>query len=196
MLEICKNNLCSVFYITILFLLFSYQMRTPKQQVPTPTVQIVGKGKASKFLIVLYWAGDGHINILQQYIIWMYILCSEHAPIFKFRGKLLVPRQGTTDKTFGITVEAFEDKVNLDKAIQCPKDLWECPTQAILVGVVKDTAQEEPIIPEPGVEETTQIPDDPAQHFDNNLPSQLIDKPLIETFIIKDKIREHEVRNL
>ena len=55
---------------------------------------------------------------------------------------------------------------------------------------MKDTAQEEPIIPEPGVEETT----DPAQHFDDNLPSQLIDEPLIETFIIKDKIREHEVR--
>ena len=98
------------------------------------------------------------------------------------------------DKTFGITVEAFEDKVNLDKAIQCPEDLWECPTQAILVGVVKDTAQEEPIIPEAGVEETTQVPDDPAQHFDDNLPSQLIDEPLIETFIIKDKIREHDVR--
>ena len=59
---------------------------------------------------------------------------------------------------------------------------------------MKDTAQEEPIIPEPGVEETTQVPDDPAQHFDDNLPSQLIDEPLIETFIIKDKIREHEVR--
>ena len=34
----------------------------------------------------------------------------------------------------------------------------------------------------------------PAQHFDDNLPSQLIDEPLIETFIIKDKIREPEVR--
>ena len=71
-------------------------------------------------------------------------------------------------------MEAFEDKVNLDKTIQCPEDLWECPTQAILVGVVKDTAQEEPIIPEPGVEETTEVLDDPAQHFDDNLPSQLI----------------------
>ena len=94
----------------------------------------------------------------------------------------------------GITVEAFKDKVNLDKAIQCPKDLWECPTHAILVGVVKDTAQEEPLIPEPGVEETTQVVVNPAQHFNNNLPSQLIDEPLIETFIIKDKIREPEVK--
>ena len=59
---------------------------------------------------------------------------------------------------------------------------------------MKDTAQEEPKIPEPGVEETTQVLDDSAQHFDDNLPSQLIDEPLIETFIIKDKIREHEVR--
>ena len=59
---------------------------------------------------------------------------------------------------------------------------------------MKDTAQEESLIPEPGVEETTQVVVDPAQHFDNNLPSQLIDKPLIETFIIKDKIREPEVR--
>ena len=109
---------------------------------------------------------------------------------FQIQGKITGPKTRTTDKTFGITVEAFEDKVNLDKAIQCPEDLWKCPTQAVLVGVVKDTAQEEPIIPEPGVEETT----DPAQHFDDNLPSQLIDEPLIETFIIKDKIREHEVR--
>ena len=31
-----------------------------------------------------------------------------------------------------------------------PEDLWDSPTQAILVGVVKDTAQEKPIIPEPG----------------------------------------------
>ena len=59
---------------------------------------------------------------------------------------------------------------------------------------MKDTAQEEPIIPEPGVEETTQVVDDPAQHFNNNLPSQLIDEPLIETFISKGKIREPEVR--
>ena len=94
----------------------------------------------------------------------------------------------------GITVQAFEDKVNLDKTIQCPEDLWECPTQAILVAVVKDTAQEEPLIPGPGVEETTQVVVDPAQHFDDNLPAQLIDEPLIETFIIKDKIGEPEVK--
>ena len=113
---------------------------------------------------------------------------------FPIEGQITGPKTRTTDKTLGITVEAFEDKVNLDKAIQCPKDLWECPTQAILVAVVKDTAQEEPLIPEPGVEETTQVVVDPTQHFDDNLPSQLIDEPLIETFIIKDKIREPEVR--
>ena len=113
---------------------------------------------------------------------------------FPIQGKITGPKTRTTDKTFGITVEAFKDKVNLDKAIQCPEDLWECPTHAILVGVVKDTAQEEPLIPEPGVEETTKVVDDPAQHFDDNLLSQLIDKPVIETFIIKDKIREPEVR--
>ena len=48
---------------------------------------------------------------------------------FSIQGKITGPKTRTTDKTFGITVEAFEDKVNLDKAIQCPKDLWECPTQ-------------------------------------------------------------------
>ena len=113
---------------------------------------------------------------------------------FSIQGKITSPKTRTTDKIFGITVEAFKDKVNLDKAIQWPEDLWECPTQAILVGVVKDTAQEEPLIPEPGVEETTQVVDHPAQHFDDNLLSQLIDESLIETFIIKDKIREPEVR--
>ena len=61
---------------------------------------------------------------------------------FQIQRKITGPKTRTTDKTFGITVEAFEDKVNLDKAIQCPEDLWECPTQAILVGVVKDTARE------------------------------------------------------
>ena len=94
----------------------------------------------------------------------------------------------------GITVEAFEDKVNLDKAIQCPKDLLECPTLAILVAVVKDTAQEKPLIPEPGAEQTTEVVVDPAQHIDDNLPTQVIEEPLIETFIIKDKIREPEVK--
>ena len=47
---------------------------------------------------------------------------------------------------------------------------------------MKDTVQEEPLIPEPGVEETTQVVDDPAQHFDDNLPSQLIDEPLIDIY--------------
>ena len=113
---------------------------------------------------------------------------------FPVQGQITGPRTRTTDKTLAITVEAFEDKVNLDKAIQCPEDPWECPTQAILVAVVKDTAQEEPLIPEAGVEETTQVVVNPTQHFDDNLLSQLIDEPLIETFIIKDKIREPEVR--
>ena len=124
----------------------------------------------------------------------MYILCSEHVPIFHFGGKLQVPRPGLTDKTLGITVEAFEDNVNLDKAIQCPEDLLECPTLAIVVAVVKDTAQEKPLIPETGAEQSTEVVVDPAQHIDDNLPTQVIDKPLIETFIIQDKIREPEVK--
>ena len=128
-----------------------------------------GEGKQIFNCVVLSWrwAHKYFTTIYYINVYFMFWTCAH----FQIQGKITGPKTRTTDKTFGITVEAFEDKVNLDKAIQCPKDLWECPTQAILVGVVKDTAQEEPIIPEPGVEETTQVPDNPAQHFDNNLPS-------------------------
>ena len=87
----------------------------------------------------------------------------------------------------------FEDNVTLDKAIQCPEDLLECPTLAILVPV-KDTAQEKPLIPETGAEQTTEVVVEPAQHIDDNLLTQVIDEVLIETFIIQDKIREPEVK--
>ena len=70
----------------------------------------------------------------------------------------------------------------------------ECPTLAILVAVVKDTAQEKPLIPETGAEQTTEVVVNPDQHINDNLPTQVIDKPLIETFIIQDKIREPEVK--
>ena len=103
------------------------------------------------------------------------------------------PRTRTTDKALGITVEALEDNVTLDKAIQCPEDLLECPTLAILLPV-QHSGQEKPLIPDTGTEDTTEVGVEPGQILDENFQTQWIDKVLIDTAMIQDKIRGHEVK--
>ena len=103
------------------------------------------------------------------------------------------PRTRTTAKALGITVEALEDNVTLDKAIQIPEDLLECPTLAILLPV-QHSGQEKPLIPDTGMEDTSEVGVKPGQLLDENFWTQQIDKVLIDTAMIHDKIRGHEVK--
>ena len=105
------------------------------------------------------------------------------------------PRTRTTDKALGITEETLEDNVRLDKAIQCPEDLLECPTLAILLPV-QQSGQEKPPIPDTVTEDTTEVGVERGQILDKNCGTQSIDKVLIDTAMIQDKIRGHEVKIL
>ena len=105
------------------------------------------------------------------------------------------PRTITTHKPLGITVDTIEDNLTLDKAIQCPQDLWDCPALATLVPVllpVQDK-QEKPLVAETEVVHTTEVGVQPTQHIEENFWTQGIDEVLIEKTIIKDKTREPEV---